>query len=109
MTKKRILMASLAAAALAGVAGGVVVAKESREGIHDMASLATMKVTLQQAIATAEQQSNGRAISADIRQEKGAARIEVEVVGPKGPQVVMVDAQSGLVTATRVGEQDEQD
>ncbi len=109
MKKKRILIASVAVVALAGVASGVVVAKESREGIHDLASLALVKVTLPQAIATAEEQSNGRAISADIRRDNGATRIEVEVMGEKGTLLVMVDAQSGLVTATRAGEQDVQD
>ncbi len=106
MTKKRILIASLAAISLAAITSGVVMAEENHEGIDDMASLATVHVTLQQAIATAEQQSPGRAISAEIRQNKGAARIEVEVMGAQGTQLVLVDAQSGQVTAIRADEQD---
>ena len=68
-----------------------------------------MTVTLQRAIATAEQQANGRAVSADIRQERGTVRIEVEVAGPQGVKTVLVDAQSGLVTATHAGGQDDDD
>ena len=56
----------------------------------DAAALANAKVTLQQATATAEQQTSSRAVSADIKQIRGATRIEVEVVGPQGLRTVVV-------------------
>lgn len=107
MYKKRILPIALAALVATGAAGGLAFAKERGDVGNDAAALANTKVTLQQAIATAEQQAGGRAVSADIGQERGATRIEVEVVGPQGVKTVMVDAQTGQVTATRDGDQDE--
>ncbi len=99
---------ALAALLAIGVAGGTAYAEGSdgKSEAQDATALAGMKVTLQQAIATAEQQSGGRAISADASQEKGSARIEVEVAGPKGPQTVVVDGQTGQVTTAQAAGQD---
>lgn len=107
--KKRILPIALAALAATGAAGGVAFAKESGHQDNDAAALAGAKVTLQQAIATAEQQANGRAVSADLKQERGITRIEVEVAGPQGVRTVLVDAQTGQVTATHAGDQGDGD
>lgn len=109
MYKRRILPVALAAVVITGAAGGLAFAKERGDAGNDAAALASTKVTLQQAIATAEQQAGGRAVSADIKQERGAARIEVEVAGPQGVKTVLVDAQSGQVTATHAGDQDNED
>ena len=81
----------------------------ARAGTQPPAALAATKVTLQQAIATAEQQANGRAVSADIEQERGVTQIEVKVASPQGVKTVVVDAQSGQVTAARAGEQGDKD
>ena len=99
---------ALAALLAFGVAGGTAYAEGSgakREG-QDAATLAGMKVTLQQAIATAEQQAGGRAVSADAAQENGSVRIEVEVAGPKGAKTVVVDGQTGQVTTAQAEGQD---
>ena len=109
MYKKRVLPVALAALVATGAVGGLAFAQERREADKDAAALANAKVTLQQAITTAEQQAGGRAVSADIEQERGATRIEVEVAGLQGVRTVMVDAQTGQVTATRDGDQDEND
>ncbi len=103
MTTRHIALFALAAFAIA--AGGIVHAKD-RDHDQDAASLAGMKVTLTQAIATAEQQAGGRAVSADMSQEHGPARIAVEVVGPQGVKTLLVDAQSGQIAATQDGDQD---
>ncbi len=86
-----------------GVAGGTAYAESSdaKPEAQDTAALAGMKVTLQQAIATAEQQAGGRAVSADASLENGSARIEVEVAGPKGAKSVVVDGQTGQVTTAQ--------
>ena len=109
MYKKRILPIALAALVATSAAGGLAFAQERRDAGNDAAAIANAKVTLQQAIATAEQQAGGRAVSADIEQERGVTQIEVEVAGPQGVKTVMVDAQSGQVTATRDADQGEND
>jgi uncharacterized membrane protein YkoI len=96
---------------LAVGAGGIAQAKDRdrEQDARDAAALAGMKVTLQQAITTAEQQAGGRAVGADVSQERGVPRIAVEVAGPQGVKTVLVDAQSGHVTATHDGGQDGED
>ena len=109
MTKTRILPVALAALVATGAAGGIAFANEKADAGLDPAALANIKVTLQQAITTAEQQTGGRAVSADLKQERGKAQIEVDVAGPQGFKTVQVDAQTGQVTATQVGDVADED
>lgn len=109
MYRKGILPIALAASVITGAAGSYAFAKESGEAGHDTAALAATKVTLQQAIATAEQQANGRAVSAAIEQARGVTQIEVKVAGPQGVKTVVVGAQSGQVIANRAGDQGDKD
>lgn len=92
-------------------AGGTAYARDRDhdQDVRDTAALDSMKVTLQQAIATAEQQSGGRAVGADVSQERGAPSIAVEVAGPEGVRTVLVDGQSGQVMAILTGGQDGED
>lgn len=108
MTKRRAAMALAALLAL-GAAGGIAHASERSEDQTDVAALASMKVTLSQAIATAEQQAGGKAVGADVIQENGATRIAVEVAGQGSVKTVLIDAQSGKVTAAHEGGQDGED
>ena len=111
MNIKRIAPFALAGLLAVGAAGGIANAKDQdhdQDG-RDTAALAGMKVTLAQAIATAEQQAGGRAVGADVSREKGATRIAVEVAGPQGVKTVLVDPQTGQVTATHDGGQDDED
>ncbi len=85
--------ASLAAPALA--AGG----DESQEAT----ALRRAKVSLSEAIATAEQRTGGQAFDAGVDLKGSATRIAVETNGPKGVQTVIVDAQSGQVVGTHPG------
>jgi uncharacterized membrane protein YkoI len=102
------LLTTLAITALIGT--GLVAGTALAAG-NDEASEATAlqgaKVTLSQAIGTAEQQTGGQAYDAGVDIKDGAARIAVETNGPKGVQTVIVDAQSGKVVGTHAGaEQD---
>ncbi len=111
MKSRRIVPLTMMALLAAGVVAGAANA-ESRDGTQDKrdaAALATLKITLTQAIATAEQQIGGRAVGADVSQDRGATRIAVEVAGPQGVKTVLVDGQTGQVTATRDGGQDDDD
>lgn len=101
-------LASLTLAALiaTGAAAGTALAAGNDEN-QEANALQNAKVTLSQAIATAEQQTGGKAFDAGVDNENGAVRIAVETNGPKGVQTVIVDAQSGTVISTHVGgEQD---
>lgn len=111
MNTERIVPLALAALLAAGAVGGVARAedRDRNEDRRDAAALAGMKVTLQQAIATAEQQAGGRAVGADVSREQGATRIAVEIAGPQGVKTVLVDAQTGQVTAAHNGGRDGED
>lgn len=107
MNTKRTIPIAFAALLATGAAGGVAWAQD-QDG-RDAAALAGMKVTLLQAIATAEGQAGGRAVGADVSQQDGATRILVEVAGPQGVRTVHVDGVTGQVTATRDGGADHED
>ena len=87
------LAASLAAPAFAAASGEA----------SEQTALMTSKVTLTQAIATAEQQTGGKAYDAGVDVDHGKPRIVVETNGPHGVQSVTVDADSGQVVATHMG------
>ena len=108
MNKQRFLPIAFAALLATGAASGVALAEENGHK-NDAAMLANAKITLQQAIATAEQQSGGRAVSADLKQEKGMPQIEVEIAGPQGAKTVLVNAQTGQVTATHATDHADED
>lgn len=66
-------------------------------------ALQNTNMTLSQAIATAEQQTGGKAFDAGTDVDSGTPRVVVETNGPKGVQTVTIDAQSGQVVGTRAG------
>lgn len=93
MTQQRFLAAALLAGALA--AGGPVLAVEG-------AGTATAPtVTITQAIATAEQHGNGRAVEAELERSARGAYYEVKVVGGDGVREIHIDAADGKVLATK--------
>jgi len=109
MNNKTLIPIALAALLAVGAAAGAARAENQDQDRPDAAALAGMKVTLMQAITTAEQQAGGRAVGADVSQEQGAVRIAVEVAGPQGMKTVLVDAQTGQVTATQDGDREDND
>ena len=103
--RTRIALAALLAAGI--LAGGTALAAGNTGEEKEATALQGAKVTLSQAIATAEQQTGGRAFDAGVDAAKGAPRIVVETNGRKGMQTVVVDARSGQVVDTHAGgEQD---
>ncbi len=108
MAIERIIPAALALLLVAGSVGFAQAKDDGQDG-RDAAALAGMKITLTQAIATAEQQAGGKAVGADLSQVQGAARIAVAVAGPQGVKTVLVDGRTGQVTATQNGGQDVED
>ncbi len=100
MTK---LIATLAVAALlaAGAVAGTAIAADNED--QEATALQGAKVSLTQAIATAEQQTGGKAYDAGVDAKGGQARIVVETNGPSGVQTVSIDAQSGQVVGGHAG------
>ena len=98
------ILASLALAGLlaAGSLAGTAFAAGSDEQ-QEATALQGAKVTLSQAIATAEQQTGGHAYDAGVDIKGSTPRIAVETNGPRGVQTVIVDAQTGRVVGTHAG------
>jgi len=68
----------------------------------------TAKVTVEQAIKTANEKMPGKVIEAELEKKHGKAVWEVEVVGEDGKVTeVHVDADSGAVIDTEVKEEKE--
>ena len=82
--------------------GGAAIAAGDNED-REATALAGAKVPLAEAIATAEQQTSGKAYDAGVDVKGGQTRIVVETNGPKGVQTVSIDAQSGQAVGGHAG------
>ena len=102
MKTKALASFALAGLLVTGALAGTALAAGNDEQ-QETNALQNAKVTLSQAIATAEQQTGGKAYDAGVDLKAGAVRIAVETNGPKGVQTVIVDAQNGKVVGTHVG------
>jgi uncharacterized membrane protein YkoI len=91
---------ALAAVLILGVAGPTLSA--NGEAGEETALLGT-KLTLSQAISTAEQRTGGKAFDAGVDVEHEKPRIVVETNGPNGVQTVVFDAQSGQIIESHAG------
>ena len=93
-------MIAAALAPIIAAAGPVLAATgETKEET----ALQGTRITLPDAIATAERQTGGKAYDAGVDADHGAPRIVVETNGPKGVQTVVVDAGSGQVIGGHAG------
>jgi uncharacterized membrane protein YkoI len=102
MNVKITIPLALACLLVFGSLGGAAFASDDDEA-REATALQGAKVSLSQAIATAEQQTGGRAYDAGVNLKGGQVRIVVETSGAKGVQTVTVDAQSGEVVGTHAG------
>lgn len=102
MNTKFSLALTLAGLLAAGTVAGTASARDSDEA-RESNALQGAKVSLTQAITTAEQQTGGRAYDAGVDIKGSNTLIVVETNGPRGVQTVTVDAQSGSVVATHAG------
>ena len=102
----------LIAVALAATGIGAYAAKNME---NESAALAQAKVSIVQAIATAEQHANGKATRAELEQSKAGLTFDVEVVSGTKVFDVKVDAEKGTVIssaadkADRENDEDSQD
>ena len=94
--------AALAALLITGPLAGAAFAA-SRDIDPEATALQGAKVTLAQAIVTAEHTTGSRAYDAGVNTKGGQVQIVVETNGPKGVQTVAIDSQSGQVVSTHAG------
>jgi uncharacterized membrane protein YkoI len=102
MNTKAITIFALVGLLATGTLAGTALAAGNNEA-QEATALQGAKVSLSQAIATAEQQTGGKAFDAGVDNENGATRIAVETNGPRGVQTVTVDPQSGQVVGVHAG------
>eukprot|EP01037_Dinobryon_pediforme_P002041 gene2041-2079_t len=102
MTHNSIIPATLAALLITGSIAGTAWSA-NRDVDPEAAALQGAKVTLAQAIGTAERMTGGRAYDAGVNKKGGQVQIVVETNGPKGVQTVAIDSQSGQVVSTHAG------
>lgn len=109
MSRKWIIPAVMATLLGLGAASGAAKAEttDGNQNGRDTAALAETKISLAQAITTAEQNAGGRAVSADIADTKAGPRIDVEVANAQGVKMVAVDGKTGQVTAAPAGDDTE--
>ena len=103
MKSRRLAPIALAALLALGATGGIALANDHHNEGNDAAALANAKVTLVQAIATAELQAGGRAVGAGVDNENGRVTIAVEIAAKDGVRTVLIDPATGQVAATRTG------
>ena len=70
---------------------------------QEATALQSAKISLSQAVASAERQTGGRAYDAGVDMKGGQTRIVVETNGPKGVHTVPIAAQSGQVVDSHAG------
>ncbi|MGH7156081.1 MAG: PepSY domain-containing protein, partial [Acetobacteraceae bacterium] len=95
------VIATMIATGAAG--GGVAYAAGHNQEAQDAQALANSKISLSQAITTAEQKTGGKAFDAGVDNNNGTARISVEVASNQGVKTVLVDPQTGQVIGINVG------
>lgn len=104
MTRPKLLSLTLAGVLAAGAFGmvGAVSAKEKDSKTNEASIVANAKVTMAQAIATAESQVGGKAVGTGIEDQNGTVAYEVEVLKDGQKHKVLVDTQSGQVKTAMV-------
>jgi hypothetical protein len=84
------------------------VSEEKDRGTDEAAIMANAKISMAQAIATAEQVTGGKAVGTGIEDQDGTVFLEVQILKANQRQKVLVDPQSGQV-AKAVAEDEEEE
>lgn len=103
----KFLIPALIMAAGVATAGGLVYAQKSGVVQNEvMVNLAQAKISLAQAVATAEQHVGGKASRAELENENGRVVYGVEVANNTKTTDVKVDATDGRVVSAQVDQAD---
>jgi uncharacterized membrane protein YkoI len=106
--KRKILIPALLMAAGVATAGGLAYGQQSGSAQNDaIVDLAKAKISLAQAIVTAEQHAGGRASRAELENENGRLVYDVEVADNTRTTDVKVDATDGSVVSAQADRADD--
>ena len=103
--KRKLLSVTLGSAIVLGGVGAAVASTQQGNGEDDL-NLGQAKITLIQAITTAEQKAGGRAAHAGLENENGRLVFGVEVMNSQQATDVKVDAISGQVLSAQADKAD---
>lgn len=101
MTTKNGATTALACILALGLAAPAFAAGASEA--QEQTALMGTKLTLSEAITSAERQTGGKAFDAGVDVDHGKPRVVVETNGPKGVETVTIDAQNGRVIGVSPG------
>ena len=103
MLRSKFMTAVLVGTLASGVIGGSVAAYARNGGdaaTDEAAVMANAKVTMAEAIATAEREVGGKAAGSGIEDQDGKVYFEVQVLKGGTSHEVLIDPQSGKVVKT---------
>lgn len=107
MQRKIVIPALLMAAGIA-TAGGLVYAQQASAQNDALTDLAKARISLVQAVTTAEQHAGGRASRAELQNDNGRLVYGVEVADNAKTTDVKVDATDGSVVSAQPDQGDHQ-
>lgn len=88
---------------------GAAYAKDKELRTNEAAIIANAKVTMAQAIATAEQKTGGKAVGTGIEDQDGTVFLEVQVLKDNQKHSVLIDPQSGQVVKVAIDDEEDDD
>ena len=97
MFRKQTIPVAMATIISLASAAGIAYAGDELSDKEEMAAILDAKIPLAQAIATAEQETGGKALGASLEKRDGAIGFSVDVVKGDTAQEVFIDTQSGKV------------
>ena len=112
MSKSRALKiaAASAIALLLVTGGGSAYAKEGADTPTDEAKImSSAKVSMSEAMATAEKSIGGKAVGSGIEDQNGVVHFEVDILKDGARQKVLVDPQTGQVVKNVAANNDDDD
>ena len=107
--QRKLLIPALIMAASVATAGGLAYAQQSGVTQNDaMTDLAKTRISLVQAVTTAEQHVGGRASHAELENENGRLVYDVEVTDNAKTVDVKIDATNGAVVSAQIDQGDQE-
>jgi uncharacterized membrane protein YkoI len=111
MNRTRLVTLAMVSVLTTGALGAAVAAhaKDKETRTNEAAIMANAKVTMAQAIATAEQHTGGKAVGTGIEDENGTVFLEVQVLKDNQKHSVLIDPQSGQVVKVAIDNEEDDD
>ena len=100
MRRSKLICATMLAFGTVAPVGSALAATGEHNNAAGVAAVLAAKVSPGQAIATAEQQTGGRAVKLDVEEEKGVHLYEIKTISEDKVLNVFVDTATGKVVRT---------